>query len=181
METVKAEKMLAIVVSVFAVFFVRSTVAINNSNLEPCEFRESVDISSGYIDTSGNFHHNGIVYENGTFAQYDYIYENFTNKVPVEPHFRGCICLYKTCIRLCCRESERNCKIPKSFKVPNGKGLENIEVVQGKYGVLMNIPCPSMYMLNPKAFDEDKWFFQVSVKVMMESKDIHHFGFAKKY
>lgn len=67
----------------------------------PCLFHDSINISSGYQDKKGNYHHNGITYGPEFYAEFDFVYLNDT-LVNVEPHTRGCICaLMGSCLRFC--------------------------------------------------------------------------------
>jgi G protein-coupled receptor Mth (Methuselah protein) len=130
----------------------------------PCEYRDTLNITSGFMDLVGDFHHEGTVYTRGSFAEYNYIIENFTNKIDVEPHIRGCICLYKNCIRICCRGDERNCTKPKSFNVPSREFDEQkLDLSKNVYGVLVGVPCNTMFSLNPQDYDYDRWYFSVSL------------------
>lgn len=135
----------------------------------PCNFYDTVNITSGHLDQHGNFHHKGMVYKKGTFQEYDHIVENYTRMVRVEPHVRGCICSYKTCIRLCTEpcfgndNTNSSCVKTKSLLVPTQEGDEEEIDLNGKrYGVLTGRPCEKMYKLEPTEYDYDKWFFAVS-------------------
>lgn len=157
--------MLRIIVSAIFIFYLRSTAAKKSGDSidGPCEFRNTVNISGGFLDKNGDFNHDGTVYVNGSFAEFDYILENFTKKVTVEKHIRGCICKYKTCIRICCRGDPRNCEQPNFFNVFAKEGNdETIDLSGKKYGFLTSIPCDVMYSLVPQDYDYDQWYFLVS-------------------
>ena len=162
--------MLRIIVSAIFIFYLRSTDAKKSGDIidGPCEFRNTVNISSGFLDKNGDFNHEGTVYARGSFAEFDYILKNFTKKIKVEKHIRGCICKYKTCIRICCRGDPRNCEQPKFFNVFTKEGNEEaIDLSGRKYGFLTNIPCDVMYSLSPQDYDYDQWFFSVSDNVSL--------------
>lgn len=158
--------MLHVIVSVLLFFCVHSIEAVNifGKPVEPCEFRDSVNISSGFEDRDGNYLHDNTVYPRGSFATYNYTIEKFTNKkVSVDPHVRGCICTLKTCIRFCCRTNE-GCENITKFVVPTKNGKEEIDIVESNYGVLFESPCNQMYALDPEEYPSDKWYFSVSIQ-----------------
>lgn len=141
----------------------QSTFA-NKTEEIPCKFLDTVDISSGTQDINGNFHHEGTIYQKGTFAEFEYVLKNFTIKVKVKKHVRGCICKYKPCIRICCPLSDGNiCKRPDTLKVPTKQGDEMIiDLNERGYGFLMGRPCKEMYNLEPQNYDYDRWYLLVS-------------------
>lgn len=131
----------------------------------PCSILDTINITSGYLDNNGNFHHNGVVYEDGTFAEYDYIVKDFKNKIKVEPHIRGCICKYRPCIRLCCDDNDNNtsCVKTDSIIVPTSDDEIEIDLFGKQYGVLVGRPCKEMYILEPAQYEYDRWSFTVSI------------------
>lgn len=151
----------------FVILCLQSTFA-NKTEEIPCKLQDTVDISSGSQDISGNFHHEGTVYQNGTFTEVNYILQNLTNKIQVETQVRGCICKYKPCIRICCSLSNGNiCEKPETLKVQTKQGDERIIDLNGRdYGVLMGRPCKDMYLLEPKDYDYDRWYFLVSFSLI---------------
>ena len=132
----------------------------------PCNFIDTINITSGHPDQNGNFHHNGVIYKKGTFLEYNYVVEDFTKKVEVEKHIRGCVCLYKACIRLCCTDTEdanSTCIKTESINVPTQDDEEEEIDLNGKtYGVLTGRPCRQMYKLEPAQYEYDRWIFSVS-------------------
>lgn len=135
-------------------------------NQGPCNFLDTINITSGHPDQNGNFHHKGIVYKKGTFQEYDHIVENYTQMIRVEPHIRGCVCGYKPCIRLCCTgkdSSSSPCVTTDTMRVPTqDEDEEEIDLKGKSYGVLVGKPCGRMYKLEPTEYDYDRWFFSVS-------------------
>lgn len=157
--------MLRIIVSAILIFYLGSIDAKKSDDAIDghCEFRNTVNISSGFLDENGDFNHEGTVYVKGYFAEYDYILKNFTQKVITEKHTRGCVCSFKTCVRICCRGDPRNCEQPKSFNVFTKEGNEEPINLSGReYGFLTSIPCDVMYSLSPEDYDDDRWYFLVS-------------------
>lgn len=128
-----------------------------------CDFHDSVNISSGYLDQQNNFHHDGTIFTKGSFAVFDYVLENSTIKIEVKPHVRGCICNYKPCIQLCCRESGENCVISDVLSLPLSDGSQKeIDLNSNEFGVLVGLPCKVFFDLEPEESDEDLWIFEVS-------------------
>lgn len=131
----------------------------------PCNFLNTINITSGHMDQNGNFHHKGVVFKKGMFAEYNYIVENLTELVKVEPHTRGCLCDIKPCIRLCCVGGSPNssaCVKTDTLIVPTHDEDEEIELSGNRYGVLTGRPCGLMYKLEPEDYPDDRWYFVVS-------------------
>lgn len=144
-----------------------SNAAITVQNQGPCNFMNTVNITGGHLDQNGNYHFKGTVYKNGTFDLYNYIVENLTEVVEVEPHFRGCLCDNQPCIRICCTSDNNNnsaCVSSDTLVVPTYEAEgEEIDWVTGRrYGVLFGKPCKEMYKLEPLDYPDDKWYFVVS-------------------
>lgn len=157
--------------------FIISTLCVLNQALEDillvnstrCSLRETINISSGALDTMGYFHHDGLIYEPGMFAEFDYVFVNATHEIPTEPHIRGCVCELKPCIRICkvCQEDDQfaNSKCVKSstLTLPHADGgSEEINLKGGKYAVLEGKSCRRMFKLDAIQYPEDdNWVFKV--------------------
>ena len=148
----------------FVLFMLAIKSASSNVlNEGPCNFLDTVNITEGWKDINGDFHYKEIIFRFGTYAEYSYIFENNTEKVPVEPHFRGCICKYKPCVRICCKpsddENKKNCLISDTLlNIPIEDGEEkNISIYTDEFGVLFGKPCVEMYKLEPLDYEYDKW------------------------
>jgi hypothetical protein len=113
----------------------------------------------------------GVKFRFGTYAKYNYVIENSTEKIMVEDHYRGCICEYKPCIRLCCLESSGGinptCMKTNELTVPTIDGEEKIlNIENGEYAVLTGRPCGRMYKLEPLDYPDDQWaFLKVSFSI----------------
>lgn len=125
----------------------------------PCNYQDTINITLGHLDQEGQFHYDGMVFKKGMFAEYDYTIEKNTEIVKVQPHFRGCICELRPCIRLCC--AEESC-ISDTLVVPTHEEDEEIDVKGKTYGVLTGRPCEQMYKLDPQEYSDDIWYFVVS-------------------
>lgn len=142
------------------------SVSSNVLNEGPCNFMDTVNITDGgWIDHNGDYHFSDVLFKRGTFAEYDYILENITNKIPVDPHYRGCICEYKPCIRICCMhvndENRNYCVLSDTLvNIPIEDGEEkNISLKTDEFGVLQGKPCSEMFKLEPLDYEYDKWIF----------------------
>lgn len=155
---------------IVTLFLVFACVKANEArfHLLLCNVRDTINISAGALDQEGRFHHDGLIYEKGMFAEFNYIHFNYTHEMPVDPHIRGCVCKLKKCIRVCrfCDENDaaanftcvktRNLVVEvdgdKTREIPlTGKNLE--------YAVLEGRSCERMYKLEPLSYDYDKWNF----------------------
>lgn len=131
----------------------------------PCNFLNTVNISNGHYDQNGHYHHRGIVYKKGMFAEYNYVVENLTQLIKVEPHMRGCLCEMQPCVRICCLAENKNhssCISTDTLMVPTHDEDEEINLSDSKYGILIGRPCGNMYKLEPQEYSYDKWYFKVS-------------------
>lgn len=90
----------------------------------PCEFDDSVNITDGNVLPDGSILHNGIKYTKQQFDVVNYRFVNNVKRIKVDAHVRGCPCMVKPCIRLCC---------PLGSFV-NGSGLKRGTILQ-------EIPC----------------------------------------
>jgi Methuselah N-terminus len=138
---------------------------LHGSKKSSCHILDTVNVTAGRLDQFNNLHHNGMVYQRGTFEQYDYIIENGTEiKVPL--HTRGCVCGIKPCIRLCCAVEEDNHELcissSATLEVPTQDLDEEIDLTGKIYEVLVGRPCEKMYKLEPQDYSDDRWIFSVS-------------------
>jgi G protein-coupled receptor Mth (Methuselah protein) len=129
-----------------------------------CDFIDTINISSGYLDQNGNYRHQGNIYKKGMFANYNFEVEHFSEIKKVEPHVRGCVCELKTCLRLCCLENldvESDCVKTETLSVPIKSGNSEIDLKSEEYAVIEGWPCENMYSLEPLEFEYDDWYFEV--------------------
>lgn len=78
------------------------TIAWKWSNAQlPCHFDDSVNITAGDPEDGDSIRFNNMLYPNGTYAEIDYTITNGTSQ-PAAAHIRGCPCLIRPCVRLCC-------------------------------------------------------------------------------
>ncbi|XP_031635605.1 G-protein coupled receptor Mth2-like [Contarinia nasturtii] len=67
----------------------------------PCDFSDSVNITDGLLHQNKSITFNGIEFPRDHYANISYVLENEV-ELKVIPYFRGCPCIDKSCIRLCC-------------------------------------------------------------------------------
>lgn len=124
---------------------------------------DTVNITGGWKDVDRSYHYDGIVFRFGTYAEYDFIFTNLSERIPAHPHMRGCICEYRPCIRTCgmCDDGDlkKHCmKTDVLQNVPVEDNEEkNISIFTKEFGVLMGKPCVEMYKLEPLDYVDDKW------------------------
>lgn len=88
---------------IIGIIFVSQSDAFNILSRDiPCEFLDSVNITDGIRQSNGSILFNGIQFPSDQYATINYIYENGTKRITVDPYTRGCLCNIKPCIRLCC-------------------------------------------------------------------------------
>lgn len=158
--------MRVIIYSFVLTFLTVKADIIPNVNIS-CDIHNTINISSGELDKDGKFHHDGLIYDKGLFAKFDYIYVNFTTTTKVDPHVRGCVCELKKCIRVCklCQDGEDTglCVKTENIEVPleNG-GFKNISLVgeELEYGVIVGKPCEHNVIID-SSHEADEWFFNL--------------------
>lgn len=68
----------------------------------PCDFLDSIDISSGVLQANKSIIYSGVEYRAENYGEINYILDDEMKPIIVEPYFRGCPCQIKSCVRLCC-------------------------------------------------------------------------------
>lgn len=68
----------------------------------PCHFLDSINITAGVIRNDKSIVYKNVTYSKNQYAKINYIIENGSTRITVEPYLRGCLCNNKPCIRLCC-------------------------------------------------------------------------------
>lgn len=67
----------------------------------PCDYLDSINISTGMIHANKSIIFNGNEFAEGQYAKVNYIWKD-EKLVKVDPYYRGCPCIEKSCIRFCC-------------------------------------------------------------------------------
>lgn len=154
--------------SLLAVFSVKYIVC----DSLPCDFLDSVNITSGIRDSAGNIIHNNILYKPKYYRVIDYYYEDFSQKKFVAEYTRGCPCAVRLCVRMCCPHKHVfNGKLCVPTDGPlevmvnttlynSQRNYELVDLAQNPmYGFLYGKPCQFVYRLDPAAVEADEWFF----------------------
>lgn len=68
----------------------------------PCDFVDSIDISTGIPHSNKSIIFNGMIFPEDQYAKVNYVLKDGTKPIIVEPYVRGCPCNIRPCIRLCC-------------------------------------------------------------------------------
>lgn len=128
---------------------------------EPCSAHDSINITDGIKYPNGNIEYDDIVYTPDLYGIYEYEYLNSTFKNIVEPHFRGCICLLKSCIQFCCPRGQAFqaggiCADDPLYNISSDSLREEAKLYQ-KYGVVYGKPCLAGFFLYPEENDFDEW------------------------
>lgn len=98
---------LSVVSITSADIFIKKNYFEEERTKKPCSAFDTVNITSGYYVKNGSIVHDGIVYAPEHIKVYDYVYRDEGQKHEVAKHYRGCRCLYHTCVRSCCWYGEK--------------------------------------------------------------------------
>ncbi|XP_065077551.1 G-protein coupled receptor Mth2-like [Ochlerotatus camptorhynchus] len=127
----------------------------------PCEFRDSVNITSGVRDTLGNILYSNIKYTPEHYAVINYDYVEYDVRISVPNYYRGCVCQVTNCVRLCCpvgqwfvsrEESVTTCVDGNSLLSPalltnvtTANGVRLVNLVEDQiFGFVHQKPCPAL-------------------------------------
>lgn len=137
----------------------------------PCSFLETINITGGIRNSDGSMSYDDIRFSENHYKEYGYIYKDYEHKQAVGKHIRGCICLYKICIRSCCRNEEDfvngTCivedNIINSFNLSihdtNGKVSYHNLYDDDDYEITYGATCHGT-VLEPDAYEHGKWFLE---------------------
>ena len=101
----KAWKLLEILVFQLIVL---AKLSIQDDDVLPCHFHESVNITDGFEHENGSISHNGHLFHIGSYWYSDQVYLHDSTIETVEEHLRGCVCGLETskpCVPFCCPEN----------------------------------------------------------------------------
>lgn len=129
---------------------------------EPCLWEESVNITSGVVDSAGNYHHNGVLYKPHQYATYKYVMV-FTERRTVRAHVRGCLCAARgvPCLPYCCSTGDE-CpdEISKDFGInvtEVGTTESRLENIHDVFQPIQYKPCEFMFVLNPDEYPDEQY------------------------
>lgn len=132
--------------------------ASESTNILPCEYADSFNITRGILQPNNSYIFNGVEYPEGHYATINYTI--FDGKIiPQQPYIRGCVCNVKKCIRYCCpygsylelKNGAGRCQHHKEAKHIEGEIVnQNNETKRIKYhehfAILHTYPCKSFEM-----------------------------------
>lgn len=129
---------------------------------EPCSYFESINITNGIKQSDGKIEFNGITYSKEFYGDFNYTFINRTHKISVKSHKRGCICLLKKCVQMCCPEgqsyfSSQQSSDPCRDDPFQEKYTDADNKLLGKYGRVYLKPCTNGYFLEPETSSIDEW------------------------
>lgn len=137
-----------------------STFELNRDDPRmPCSFFDTVNITGHHRHANGSYQYEDILIPKEYVGTYNYEFRTLVDKVKVQPHVRGCICLLKTCIKMCCgRDSmkylNQSCEDiylgNKTLEVKylDGSGVKDV-LIGDIFAVQEGRPCIAMYPLTP--------------------------------
>lgn len=107
--TIEQSSNVPITMGVFVIYGIIISTFVNwscgfflSTNELPCDFEDSVNITDGMHLPDGSIRHNGIKYTKQHFDTVNYRLVSNANREKVDAHIRGCPCMVKRCLRLCC-------------------------------------------------------------------------------
>lgn len=83
----------------------------------PCHYLDSINITDGALQYDNSIIFRDTKFTENQYARIDYMLDNGTNHISVEPYLRGCLCNIKPCIRLCCPYGTIYERLPNGGKV----------------------------------------------------------------
>ena len=135
---------------------------------EPCDFFATINITDGQRFANGSIVYENIEYTKVLYSEYNFIITNLTIKLSVSTHTRGCLCLLKNCVRVCCLPgqitSKEVCVDNEQYEVSVNLIKVNLEstpitIREQDYGIIYGRPCGAMYLLWPEEDSSDEWTF----------------------
>ena len=146
------------VVSIITFITILTSVLVYNfMKVDNCRFHDSINITGSYQFRNGSREFENEIFHQEFTKQFDYIIVNGTKKT-VDLHLRGCICAFKSCIRICEPFKQRQTGIEnqpgqkqKSFndiKIYNKYNeSEVVDLINTHYHVLVGKPCRQSYLI----------------------------------
>lgn len=131
---VSAVIFLIILTSVLVYFFMKIKV-----DKVDCHFYDSIDITESHMFPNGSHKFENNIFYPEHLKEFDYIMVNGTKKVQVDSHFRGCVCAFKSCIRICTPFD--NITIYNEYNEE-----EIVDLDDTHYYVLVGKPCQKLYL-----------------------------------
>lgn len=134
-----------------------------------CLFHDTVNITSGTMYSNKSIEFEGVMYPPEFYAYYNY---NYNNNIPynVTKHTRGCVCLIKNCISLCCARGESFfsstgfCEIDPEYTNFNSTSVE--EKLYKDFGIIYRNLCDRGSFLQ-----KDKWELNSDGQIIIDDAE----------
>lgn len=148
-----SKRSVAKVVLIIAFITILTTVLVCNfmkiDFQEGCLFHDSINITGSHHFKNGSHQFGNNIFDQEFTKEFDYIIVNGTKR-RVDSHLRGCICAFKSCIRIC-KPLEEITIFNKHNK------SEIVDLSNTHYHVLVGKPCKKYYET------EDEWWHFIAV------------------
>lgn len=145
-----------ILIGLFCLSAYDGIIAFEPSNVLPCDYADSVNITSGILQPNNSYIFNGVEYPKDHYAKIRYSILN-NEIIPRPPYIRGCLCNVKNCIRFCCpygsyleiKNGVGRCRPHKAAKFIDGEIVnENNQTQRIKlhehFAILHKYPCENI-------------------------------------
>lgn len=137
-----------------------STFELNQDDPRvPCSFFDTVNLTGHFKHENGSYEYEDMLIPKEYVGTYNYVFKTLVEKIKVKPHVRGCICLLKTCIKMCCgRDSAHYFNQSCDDIYPKNKTIE-VTFLDGSivkdvpvgdvFAIQEGRPCHSVYSFDP--------------------------------
>lgn len=134
-----------------------------------CLFHDTVNITSGTMFWNKSIEFEGVMYPPELYSYYNFSYNN---NIPynVAKHTRGCVCLIKNCISLCCARGESFfsstgfCEIDPEYTNSNSTSYE--EKLYKDFGIIYRNLCDRGSFLQ-----KDKWELNIDGQIIIDDDE----------
>lgn len=150
---------------------------------KPCSFFDTVNITDSLRNSDGSYQYFDIVIPENYTKMYDYIHlTSKFKKFKVPPHLRGCVCLFKKCIKMCSgpnigkflgKPMEDLTSKDNKIEIMKGDSLEIVPLID-EFAVQEGRPCEILYDLTSDdnfTIFENGTLFRNMDRVYLEKQD----------
>lgn len=128
----------------------------------PCQFLDSINITAGVKQNDESIFYENVTFSKNQYAKINYIIENGSSRIIVEPYLRGCLCNNRPCIRLCCPygtfsdptvKQGRKCRSHEAAKeyestIIDEYNQEHNVILDHYFSYVDDRPCSKFYLAN---------------------------------
>lgn len=172
-------------------------VGLNTYRELPCKFLDSINITDGVMQSDKSIIFDETKYTMNQYSRINYILDNETQHIPVEPYLRGCLCNIKPCIRLCCpygsihvnANGEKGCRkhdVAHQFESEIHAENSNVKALleNHAFGYVDDRPCSKFYLaenytmtnvISSKAYSLEQKPNSNRIDNIYTKMHIHHF------